>query len=233
MLYIVPSRGRPDNIRALIEAWEATRDEAKLWVCVDEDDPKLEEYEALTLPGWVCVSVAERMRLGGTLNYWSSVALHDPRNHQAIGFMGDDHRPRTPHWDTAILESIAAAGGTAVVYGNDLLQGRNLATAVAISTNIVAALGYMVPPGMTHLFLDNAWGDMGRTCGNFIYRDDVIIEHVHPVAKKTTWDPLYEEVNSQAMWSADEKAYHSWLAEEGDYAGWKDKLRTLKTEAAA
>lgn len=230
MLYIVPSRGRPDNIRALIEAWEATRDEARLWVCVDDDDPTGPGYEALTLPPWVTLSSGERLRLGGTLNAWADVAVHHD-NFSVIGFMGDDHRPRTPHWDSLILETISAVGGTAVVYGNDLLQGKTLATAVAISANIIDVLGYMVPPGMTHLFLDNAWGDIGRVVGNFVYRSDVVIEHVHPVAGKAQWDDVYKEVNSGEMWDADEKAYKSWLAEEGDYAGWREKLRLLRVGA--
>lgn len=229
MLYIVPSRGRPDNIRQLIEAWEATRDEAKLWVCVDDDDPHVDEYLAIKHPGWAAVFAGQRLRLGGTLNYWAAASnLNYRADYQTIGFMGDDHRPRTPHWDTLLQETINAVGGTAVVYGNDLLQGRNLATSVAMSANIIDVLGYMVPPGMTHLFLDNVWMDMGRVVGNLVYRSDVVIEHVHPAAGKAEWDDVYKEVNSGAMWDADEKAYGSWLAEEGAYAGWRERLRTLR-----
>lgn len=229
MLYIVPSRGRPDNIRELIEAWEATRDEARLWVCVDDDDPRLEEYRALQFPEWSGLIIAPRMRLGGTLNHFAAGAVS--MGHSIIGFMGDDHRPRTPHWDSVIAETIDAVGGTAVVYGNDLLQGKTLATAVAVSANIIDILGYMVPPGQTHLFLDNAWMDMGRVAGNLVYRHDVIIEHVHPVAGKAEWDDTYKEVNSGAMWDADEGVYAAWLAEEGEHAGWREKLRTLRRGA--
>lgn len=231
MLYLVPSRGRPHNIAELIAAWEATRSEARMWVCVDDDDPTLDAYEALKMPDWVALSIAERMRLGGTLNYWSNVALHDPRLHPMIGFMGDDHRPRTANWDLAILEAASAAGGTAVVYGNDLLQGPNMATAVAMTTNIPEALGYMVPLGMTHLYMDSAWLDMGRVAGNLIYRSDVIIEHMHPVAKKAEWDDGYAEVNSDEMYHNDKIVYNAWLAEQGVHKGWRKRLRALKVSA--
>lgn len=224
MLYITPSRGRPGNIAELIEAWDATRTMAHLWVCVDDDDPTLDGYGAIDYPDWATLYVGPRLRLGATLNRYALEAIG---NTEVIGFMGDDHRPRSQAWDAEIMNS-AAAAGSAVIYGNDLVQRGALATAVAMTADVVATLGYFVPPGMTHLFLDNAWGDIGRTLGNFIYRDDVVIEHMHPITGKVAWDEGYVEVNAKPMWDADEKAYRSWLAEEGPYAGWRERLRALK-----
>lgn len=228
MLYIVPSRGRPHNVVELIDAWQATRTFAELLICVDDDDPTIDGYRDIEAgrPDWVRFGYGPRLRLGATLNHWAPYYARNPRIN-LIGFMGDDHRPRTVGWDQAFGYT-ANKVGPCVIYGNDLLQGVNLATAVAISSSIISTLGYMTPPGQTHLFLDNAWGDIGRTVGNFIYRSDIIIEHVHPVAQKAEWDDLYKEVNSKPMWDADEKVYKAWLAEEGQYAGWKDKLRELK-----
>lgn len=228
MLYIVPSRGRPHNIIELIESWDATRAHAELLVCIDDDDPGLDAYLEIEVrsPEWVRFGVGPRLRLGGTLNHWAPYYARTG-DHDLIGFMGDDHRPRTVGWDRTFSE-VARTAGPCVIYGNDLLQGANLATAVAISSSVIDALGYMTPPGQTHLYLDNAWMDMGRTVGNLIYRNDVVIEHVHPVAKKAEWDDLYKEVNSGEMYQADEKAYGAWLAEDGQHAGWRKKLRDLK-----
>lgn len=225
MLYLVPSRGRPGNAEELIKAWGATRSYARLWICVDDDDPALKDYKRIPLPPWVELKVNARLRLGGTLNVWACDAIQ--QDFETIGFMGDDHRPRTPRWDLRIQEAISAAGGAAVVYGNDLLQGRNLATAVAMSANVIDSIGYMVPPGQTHLYLDNAWMDMGRMVGNLIYLDDVVIEHVHPIAGKANWDALYAEVNSGEMYSADRAIYEKWLAEEDPFTGWSERLRAL------
>lgn len=227
MLYLVPSRGRPHNIADLIEAWEATRSMAHMWVCVDDDDPELQGYLDLVTPAWASIFVGPRMRLGPTLNHYTQAHLNMPDEHSMIGFMGDDHRPRTRSWDLTILETASAVGGTAVVYGNDLLQGKAMATAVAMTTNIPRALGYMVPPGMTHLYMDSAWLDMGRVAGNLIYHPDVIIEHMHPVAQKAVWDSGYAEVNSNEMYRNDRRAYDAWLAD----PSWRETLRALKVAA--
>lgn len=230
MLYIVPSRGRPHNIAELIEAWEATRTCAQLWVCVDNDDPEIEGYKALrNFPDWVRVFIGPRLRLGGTLNYYTFIALNDQSSPSIIGFMGDDHRPRTPGWDEKILSALQVAGGTGVFYGNDLIQGVNLATAVAISADIIETLGYMVPPGMTHLYLDNAWMEMGKAVGSLIYLPDVVIEHVHPIAGKVPWDEGYKEVNSGELYEVDQAMFHAWMTSDS----WKQKLHHLKHGANA
>lgn len=211
MLVVVPSRGRPNNVRELIEAWLDTRTYATLQVVVDDDDETLEEYRSVLgeAPSWACLEVTPRKRLGPTLNEYAvmSAPLFD-----IIGFMGDDHRPRTPGWDQRFAAVIAQMGGTGIVYGNDLFQGPNLPTAVWMSARIVETLGYMVPPGIIHLFADDFWRDLGNGIGRLGYVHDVVIEHMHPQASKSEWDDVYVEVNSGAVWSADEATYRNYQA---------------------
>jgi hypothetical protein len=209
MLVVVPSRGRPNNVRELIDAWAHTRTYATLQVVVDDDDETLEEYRSLAegAPSWVSLEVTPRRRLGPTLNEY---ALKSAPLYDVIGFMGDDHRPRTPGWDRRFAVALAQMGGVGVVYGNDLFQGPNLPTAVWMSSCIVENLGYMVPPGMVHLWLDNFWRDFGNGLGRLAYLHDVVIEHMHPQAGKSEWDPGYVEVNSGSVWTADEATYNAY-----------------------
>ena len=90
MTILVPSRGRPQNIMRLMNAWSmtTTRD-TRLLVLVDNDDPKLDEY--LAIPN-IDMQVGPRLRIGGTLN---AVAPIEATKCFAIGFLGDDHLPRT------------------------------------------------------------------------------------------------------------------------------------------
>lgn len=230
MLYICPSRGRPANVARLVQAWGETRTYADLMIALDEDDAELQGYlnvlltyaEEYPQASWLEWHVRPRMRLGGTLNYWAT-DKGCLSHYSIIGFLGDDHVPRTHGFDARIKSAMDSMGGTGVVYGNDLLQGQNLPTAVAISSNVIQALGYMVPPGMTHLFLDNAWGEMGRSMERYTYLSDVIIEHIHPANGKAEWDPGYVEVNSGEMWNADETAYKAWM-EDGTYRAVLRKL---------
>lgn len=223
MLYIVPSRGRPHNIVDLLASWEATRSTACLWICVDYDDPKIEEYRKIVYPWWATICFQERLRLGPTLNYWSEIYLNMPGEKDVIGFMGDDHRPRTVNWDQKILDTAHQYKKTAVIYTNDLLQCHNMATSVALTSNVVKTLGYMSPPAITHLYMDSAWLDMGKECGSLVYRPDIVVEHMHPIARKSEWDDLYSEVNSGEMYEADGRAYSEWKLE----TQWREKLRKL------
>lgn len=226
MLYIVPSRGRPHKAVELVDSWAKTRSGAHLWIGLDDDDPTLDAYltQLDHAPSWVTVTVGKRLRLGGTLNELTTRAIASGRFDQ-IGFMGDDHRPRTPAWDQLLGDALKWSG-PGVAYGNDLIQGANLPTAVLISEEVLSTLGYFCPPGMTHLFLDNAWKAIGEA-SNLTYRPDVIIEHVHPIAGKAEWDAGYVEANSGATWEADEKAYRSWMVDGVTLGGWQAKLRKL------
>ena len=145
---LVPSRGRPDNIGQLIDSFSATRGRrtTELLVIIDDDDDKYNEYheqwDYYYGNGVGALLTTERLRLGGTLNKFGPEMA---KRYDVIGFMGDDHRPRTDGWDIRVV-SACADKHNAVVYGNDLLQGQSLATAAFLDSNIVNALGYMVFP---------------------------------------------------------------------------------------
>src|SRR5690606_31036209 len=130
-------------------------------------------------------------------------AVKNAPKYRFLGFMGDDHRPRPAAmpWDQRIR--ICLSGGPGIVYGNDLLQGERMATAVAMTSDIVQTLGYMVPPTLVHLCADLVWMAWGRGMQRITYLDDMTIEHLHPAAGKASLDAVYEECNSSEQVSAD------------------------------
>lgn len=226
LLMIVPTRGRPHAVEPLVQAWRETGSQAALMIALDDDDPELSRYwgafarvedmsriYALTMP---------RRRLAGTLNLF---AVEHALQYAGIGFMGDDHRPRTPGWDTRFAECLSG-GGPGIVYGNDLLVGQLFPTAVMMTADIISTLGYMCPPGFTHLCLDLVWRDWGERLGRLTYLEDVVIEHVHPAAGKGDMDARYVEVNSPAMVAADSAAYYDYR-DNGAMDADVEKLRTL------
>jgi hypothetical protein len=135
-------------------------------------------------------------------------------SYRALGFMGDDHRPRTWGWDARISVELHRLG-TGMVYGNDLFQRGNLPTAIAMTSNIPRALGYMVPGGLVHLYIDNAWLDLGRRVG-ITYLDEIVIEHVHPAAGKAPMDEGYARVNSLESEAEDRTRYLAYQVYELD-----------------
>jgi hypothetical protein len=221
MLTIVPTRGRCDNAMRLFEAINATADFTELIFAIDADD--VAEYgdlmHATAGVNNVKIVIAARMGMNGTLNHWANWMAPD---YDYICFMGDDHLPITKGWDTKLAEAIGSEAG--IAYGNDLLQGENLPTAVVMSTKIIRALGFMSPPALKHLFLDNFWLAIGKALGNATYLPDVIIEHLHFTNGKAAHDERYAAVNNVEMHNGDEAIFAEYMANE--FADAVESVRT-------
>lgn len=207
LIVIVPSRGRPDAAAALIETFQQTcTADTSLLFAVDDNDPTLESYQAVADRDWVDVVVVGGVprNMVHALNVAAEGAVEGAPF--AVGFMGDDHRPRTRGWDATYLEALRALG-TGIVFGDDLLQGGRLPTQCAMTADIVRDLGYMSPPSLVHMYVDNFWLSLGRQAECIKYLPDVVIEHVHPAAGKVGWDPGHMRVNAPSVYAADERAF--------------------------
>ncbi|GAB1642537.1 hypothetical protein [Krasilnikovia sp. MM14-A1259] len=209
LVVIVPSRGRPEAAAALAATFaDFCTADTLLTFAVDEDDPAVPAYSDLTR-SWPQVRVGVADAPSTMVKTLNSAATLDARLDEppfAIGFMGDDHRPRTRGWDATYLEALHELG-TGIVYGNDLLQGHRLPTQCAMTSDIIRALGFMSPPELRHMYVDNFWRDLGKAAGCLRYLPDVIVEHRHPVAGKAQMDEGYLRVNAPAVYEADERAY--------------------------
>lgn len=123
-----------------------------------------------------------------------------------LGFMGDDHIPRTPEWDIQVSTALSELG-TGLVYGDDLLQHERLPTAAFMTKDIIQALGYMVPPEFKHLYVDDWWKEVATRAGCLRYLPEVIIEHLHYLVGKAEKDETYTTVNDPKLASADKRTF--------------------------
>lgn len=199
-MLIVPTRKRPSACDELLTAFEETAEDADILFGIDDDDKS--QYSSRVLGK---ASINPRLRMGGTLNL---LATQNADKYEFLSFMGDDHRPRTQGWDRILSDAIGERPG--VAYGDDLLQGANLPTAVTMSAEIVRRIGYMVPPVLVHMYMDNFWRDFGEKIGNLQYRADVVIEHMHYLAGKAINDLQYQEVNASHVYEKDRIAYEDY-----------------------
>ena len=206
-LVILPTRSRPDSAERCINALKEHSTISDFVIAIDDDQSDL--YPRLE---GVTYEVNPRLRMNGTLNL---VANKYTDKYDTIFFLGDDHLVQTPGWDQYLSGAIAQKG-YGLAYGNDLLQGFSLATAVMMSTNIIKPVGYMAPPKLVHLFMDNYWMTLGKRLGTLWYFEKVIIEHLHPVAGKVAWDDQYREANSDEVSNGDKKEFTRYLNEEFD-----------------
>ena len=202
MCVVVPSRGRPENAERLAQAFKDTGAEADLYIVIDNDDPKWNEYAKSEnykkLPA--------DNKTGGcakSLNTGAVLLLDITKYplYDYFVFMGDDHLPRTPGWDKAFIQALGH--NTGIVYGDDLLQGANLPTAYGMSRDLVNELRGMTFPGCVHLFFDNFVKQLGLDLEYLKYLPDVIIEHMHPAAGKVEMDEGYARVNAPKMFEQD------------------------------
>lgn len=212
MLLIVPSRGRPQNIKRLCEALLDTEtDHTELIVGIDMDDPTILEYEDLASEyGFILNESVERKRFAATVN---SIALDKYQDYKYLAWMGDDHVPRTRWWDWHYKNALYEAG-VGIVYGNDLIMGKEIATELAFTSNIVGALGYAIPEGFIHLYVDNYFMELGRSIDKLVYLPDVIVQHMHPCAGQAEEDQTYKEANSPENWSNDKRRFREYVANE-------------------
>lgn len=211
LFVLTPSRGRPENIKRLSKAFV---DQAKshLVVIIDKDDICFNEYMSIT-PDDCSVIMAPGGEPGivRPLN-WGLKWLMNAHNPSFIGFMGDDHLPKTPNWDGVIIETLRQLE-TGIVYGNDLIQGADLPTAAFMTSNIASTLGYMAPPELRHLYVDNYWKELGEGLDRLVYLKDVIIEHIHPNTNPDIlWDKTYELANKPNV-DRDNQSYSRFVAD--------------------
>lgn len=210
MMIIVPTRGRPHVVDEMIACFEQTRTGiAEICFAMDDTDPCLDDY-VKTLrgrPPWVDFVVGPSRNMCEALR---GAAMHLLGAHRpsAIGFMGDDHRPRTFGWDARFE---AGAQRRHIVYGNDTIQGANLPTHVVMPARMIELLHGIVPQVFTHMYLDNYWKALGEGAGCLEYMGDVIIEHMHPIAGKAEWDEGYKRVNDGSIYAADGAAFAHYL----------------------
>ena len=223
MCVVVPSRGRPENAERLAQAFKDTGAEADLYIVIDNDDPKWNEYAKSEnykkLPA--------DNKTGGcakSLNTGAVLLLDITKYplYDYFVFMGDDHIPRTPGWDKAFIQALGT--NTGIVYGDDLLQGANLPTAYGMTRDLVNELRGMTFPGCVHLFFDNFVKQLGLDLEYLKYLPDVIIEHMHPVAGKAEMDEGYERVNQPKWYEKDLLTLQRYLSDM-EYASLIRKFR--------
>jgi predicted O-methyltransferase YrrM len=214
---LIPTRGRPGNIRKVISAWDFTNawDRADMVLVIDKDDPEYQGYLDL-------IEETRNPDSGDVLIKTYEVGHHVPMVHKlnqaavalfrgwfALGFAGDDHLPQTIGWAERYL-TVLRELGSGMVYGDDGYQGRKLSTEWAITSDIVGVIGRMVPADVEHMYCDNSMMDLFGAAGALRHLPEVRIEHMHPVAGKATTDAQYQRVNHRDQFTKDRRAYESW-----------------------
>jgi hypothetical protein len=229
LVVVVPTRGRPEAFNEFQEACRATCTAATwLLAVVDTDDVTAPQYMAAPDCLAFFTHAPPRGHVGA-INWGAKQAIDQFRPF-AIAKLDDDHRPRTKGWDAQLLDALREMG-TGIAYGNDLLQGERLPTAPAMTADIVKTLGYMGPPTLHHLYVDDFWRDLGSAAGCLRYLPGVVVEHMHPAAGKVPWSEGHMRVNAPEQYERDGKAYEAYKA--GRFAADVARVQALRATVSA
>lgn len=226
ILVICPSRNRPQECGRMIDSFLKTSTMSTLSICLDNDDPKLDEYRDI-IGSKVPYTVTPRKTTTQIINdKWMFSSEH----YKWFSVTNDDFVYKTLGWDFILTSKIRDNGRYGIAFGNDLLAGAHLPTTSVISREIVTALGWLQLPTLTHLFGDNVWQEIGKRCGCIHYCKDVIIEHHHVFANKMQKDATFLETNSPLMYTKDNKAFTEWLLNQSKQDVSKIKIEVLEND---
>lgn len=188
---LVPSRGRPDGLAAMMDTAIATAiypRQLEFVVYLDEDDPKLDEYrragDERTL-----VIIGDRIVLS---EMWNT--CYAESTGQIVMHCGDDIRFLTDGWDQMVREEFDKTPDKILfVYGNDLgPNGEVFGTHGFVHRRWVETVGYFVPP-----YFSSDWNDVWlNEVANAIGRCRLLpfdTEHLHPYFGKGEYDLTHQE----------------------------------------
>lgn len=211
-LVILPSRGRPSNVKEVIDSFIETRAQSKshMIVALDDDDNELSNYlniiESVN-DRTIGYASDERIRMIPTVNRTFDIWP----DYDYYCFVGDDHRFRTYGWDAEAIRVLEEkTNGWGIWYGDDLLQGENIPTAGVMSGKLAREIGFIALPGLIHLHMDTFWKRIGDELGIIHYDPNHIIEHMHYTIGKSEVDDQYLEVNAGSMYAHDGEVLGKW-----------------------
>jgi hypothetical protein len=184
---LLPSRGRPQNMKRLVESARTTAIEDPEFVFyLDEDDlPSIEMARELKVKH----IIGPRIVLSEMWNECYKVCSGDILMH-----CGDDIIFRTQGWDK-IVEDVfnEYPDKIAFVYGRDGYSPDTFGTHGFLSRAWVETVGHFVPPYFSSDFNDTWLNEVSEMIGRHRFVPELYTEHMHPINGKAEWDQTHQE----------------------------------------
>lgn len=128
-------------------------------------------------------------------------------------FLADDIVVHTPRFDELLAEPIREHGyGWA--YSEDGNIGRHLPSHWMVSTNIIRTLGWIVPDGFIHLYVDNVTKELGDRMEALFFRGDVLMEHMTHRSGKGEEDDTARMNDTPEVWDNDRTLFNKYVLEQ-------------------
>jgi len=216
-MWILASRGRPQNFQRFIDHWFLTKSSTPIYVRLDECDSTIEEYKKINVPKEFNVIIGPRARLGAAM---AELYQNFP-NEPWYGLLADDLIPRSNGWDVAM---VAAADSKYISQANDLSPKPKNCCHPCIGGDLVRAAGFFGFPHTIHYCLEVVWKDLTKKERRFLkYLPDVVVENVHFDFAKAEFDKTYAEAD--AVKDSDHKIWDKW--KETEFEPFYNKVKNI------
>jgi len=205
-LVIVGSRNRPQNATRCFEHLKQVSHISDFMLIINEDQqdiyPIIEDVTTIIVPkSYGTTSCAKA-------NYIVDQKLY--KDYFTVSGIDDDTIVTTDGWDL-LLSLPLKAKGYGVSWGNDTIQEGRVPTKWTMTSNIIEALGFICPPGLIHLFVDDFLARIGKELNSAHYAPHVMMEHHHWLNKKAEMDETYMETASRETWEHDERVFTQYM----------------------
>jgi glycosyltransferase involved in cell wall biosynthesis len=183
---LCPTRGRPGNVKRLIDSVIATATVCPEFVFyVDDDDETFPQ--AIELPE-VRVLRGPRITLSAMWDKCAEVATGE-----ILMQAGDDIVFRTPGWDGQVRRAFASfPDRLAFVHGDDGIYGHKFGTHGFMHRAWKDATGYFVPPYFSSDMADVWLNDLANMVNRRVFLP-FITEHMHFINGKASVDKTHQE----------------------------------------
>jgi glycosyltransferase involved in cell wall biosynthesis len=188
---LLPTRGRPRNIKRLHKSILATADnfrDIELIIAVDDDDKSMDKL-LNSPPTNTTIFSCKRQVLS---QYWND--CYKKANGDILMHCGDDIVFRTKGWDTKVKETFERFPDNIVfIFGNDgSPHNGKFGTHGFIHRKWAETVGYFVPPFFSSDYNDTWLNDVAKMIGRHVHID-ILTEHMHPDLKKARLDKTHKE----------------------------------------
>lgn len=192
-MWILPSRGRPQNAARLLIAFGVTRATTPVWLRLDDDDRFAQVYDV----PWE-THIGPRIPLSELYNEAFRLLPYA----DWYGFIADDVVPETTGWDRTLIE-IAGADGMAVPNGAHELGG---APHFVLGGDLVRSVGWLALPGLDRTYIDTVWSEIAQKRGVLRCVPEVTLRHHHFSNRKALYDKTYRKLRK----AEDRATYTKW-----------------------
>ena len=218
-MWVLPTFNRPEKAQKTLDSLQQAGCQTPGLVYIDGSINPL--YQHLKIPkGWEVLKTEKNRGVCSALND----VLNRYPNCPWYGFISDDSIVRTPKWDQLLLSQ---ADDFSIVHSADGWQAnRRIHGAVLFGGELIRALGWWVPRGITHCFCDDVWEMIAEACDLRRYVPDVLVEHLHFWNGKTDLDSSY--IKAYETFDADKKAFLKW--KETDF---EDAIKRVRKKIAS